>query len=308
VTHDGPVDKGRRTCEWIHKLACGAASLALVRVHLCGVRGSQPAVGAQFAGVGGHTSCVAVAHDAAAHPTLVLDAGTGLRRLSESMGGDPFRGTVIVGHVHWDHIMGIPFFPAGDRPDAQVRVLLPEQGEPAEALLTRLMSPPLFPIGTEHLRGEWTFANYDEGTMQVEGFTVTAREIPHKGGRTMGLRISDGRTSLAFLSDHAPADIGAGDDGLGALHQAALDMVEGVDVLVHDAQYTAAEFPARRTWGHAAADYAVTLAATAGARRVLLFHHDPTRTDEQVAALRRDLIVPDGLEVGVAVEGDLVQL
>ncbi len=308
MTHRRPLNKGRRTCEWIHKLAIGAASLPFVRVHLCGVRGSQPAVGTEFAGVGGHTSCVALAHDGAEHPTLVLDAGTGLRRLGEMMAGDPFRGTIIVGHVHWDHIMGIPFFPAGDRPDAHVRLLLPEQGEPAQVLLTRLMSPPLFPIGTEHLRGDWTFANYDEGTMQVEGFTVTAREIPHKGGRTMGLSISDGRTSVAFLSDHAPADLGAGDDGLGALHAAALELVEGVDLLVHDAQYTAAEFPARRTWGHAAADYAVTLAAAAGARRVLLFHHDPTRTDEEVATLRRELSVPPGLAVDVAVEGDVIQL
>lgn len=279
-----------------------------MRVYLCGVRGSQPAVGAEFIGVGGHTSCVALAHDTDEHPALVLDAGTGLRRLSEMMQGDTFRGTLLVGHLHWDHIMGLPFFPAGDRPGARVKLLLPEQGQSAEVLLERFMSPPFFPIGTHQLRGEWTFGTYGETTMEVEGFTVTTREIPHKGGRTMGLRISDGRTSFAYLSDHAPADFGPGDDGLGALHPAAIELVQGVDVMVHDAQYTATEFPTRSTWGHAAADYAVTLGAACDVGRVLLFHHDPTRTDEQVAALHAGLTIPAGLRVDIAVEGDIIQL
>jgi phosphoribosyl 1,2-cyclic phosphodiesterase len=279
-----------------------------VRLYLCGVRGSQPATGTDFVGVGGHTSCVALAHDDQQHPTLVLDAGTGLRRLSQMMGGDTFFGTLLVGHLHWDHIMGLPFFPAGDRPGSRVHLLIPEQGIPPEQLLDRLMSPPFFPIGTAQLRGEWTFGTYDEVTMQVEGFTVTAREIPHKGGRTMGLRVSDGSTSIAYLSDHAPADLGPGDDGLGALHPAAVELAHRVDVLVHDAQYTASEFPQRSTWGHAAADYAVTLGAACEVGRVVLFHHDPTRTDDQVAELRRGLAVPDGMRVDVAVEGDIITL
>lgn len=279
-----------------------------MEILLCGVRGSTPAVGEAFTEVGGHTSCVAIAHDGAPHPTLVLDAGTGLRRLSQTMGATPFAGTLLIGHLHWDHVMGIPFFPAGDRPGARVQVLIPEQGIAPDQLLERMMSPPFFPIGTDQLRGDWTFGTYEEGVFEVEGFTVTAREIPHKGGRTMGLRVSDGRTSIAYLSDHAPTDMGPGDDGLGAVHPAARELVQGVDVLVHDAQYTSAELPGRITWGHAAADYAVTLGAACGVGTVLLFHHDPNRTDTQVADLHRDLVVPAGLRVEVAVEGALIRL
>lgn len=258
--------------------------------------------------MGGHTSCVAITHSNASRPTLILDAGTGLRRVSHLMGHDPFHGTVIVGHLHWDHVMGLPFFPAGDRPDARVQLLVPEQGVPAFELLSRMMSPPFFPIGPQQLRGDWTFGTYDDVTMELEGFTVTARDIPHKGGRTMGLRVSDGHSTMAYLSDHAPTDLGPGDDGLGVFHEAALELVAGVDVLVHDAQYTAHEFPAVRNWGHCTPDYAVNLAAASGVRRLVLFHHDPRRTDTQVEEMRRALIVPEDLIVDNGVEGLMIQI
>jgi glyoxylase-like metal-dependent hydrolase (beta-lactamase superfamily II) len=108
--------------------------MPLVRIDLCGVRGSLPATGAEYARVGGNTSCIALSHDGQ-QPTLVLDAGTGLRRLSTLMNGEAFRGTLIVGHLHWDHIMGVPFFSAGDRLDASVRMMAPEQGPDLLTLL-----------------------------------------------------------------------------------------------------------------------------------------------------------------------------
>ena len=88
-----------------------------MRVHLCGVRGSTPSPGAQFARVGGHTSCVAIAHDGDDHPRLVLDAGTGLRNVTTLLGDAPFEGAILLSHLHWDHTQGLPFFAAGDRPD-----------------------------------------------------------------------------------------------------------------------------------------------------------------------------------------------
>jgi len=282
--------------------------MGTVQVHFCGVRGSTPSPGEQFAKVGGNTSCVAISHDAEKHPSLVLDAGTGLRALSQLLGGEPFRGTLLIGHLHWDHMMGLPFFPAGDRPDSRVRVMVPEQGTDAEELLTRMMSPPFFPITPGMLRGDWSFESYGEGTFETEHFTVTACDIPHKGGRTMGLRVSDGRCTIAYLSDHAPQELGPGTDGLGELHPAALALADGVDLLIHDAQYTAHELSARANWGHAAADYAITLGHRCGAGRVLLFHHDPSRTDDQVMALRSGLTVPDGLRVDVAIEGTVISL
>jgi phosphoribosyl 1,2-cyclic phosphodiesterase len=258
-----------------------------VQVTFHGVRGSTPAPGADFAGVGGHTSCVAVAAAGRADPALVLDAGTGLRSLSAALDGRPFRGTVLLGHMHWDHTQGLPFFSAGDREDASVTVLGPAQadGSGLEENLTRMLAPPLFPIVPGQLRGRWTFGDLEAGAHRIEGFDVLALEIPHKGGRTFGYRVSDGSAALAYLSDHAPQALGAGPDGLGERHEAALALAGGVDLLVHDAQYTAAELPERGAFGHAAAEYAVALAAEAGARRVALFHHDPARTDGEVAAL-----------------------
>jgi phosphoribosyl 1,2-cyclic phosphodiesterase len=278
-----------------------------MRVHLCGVRGSTPSPGRDFVEVGGHTSCVAVAHDGEA-PRLALDAGTGLRTLSRVLDGQPFVGTLVLTHLHWDHLIGIPFFLAGDRPDATVRVLVPEQGLDPRDTIARAMSPPLFPISPEQLRGRWTFETYDEDEFEVEGFTVTAREIPHSAGRTMGIRVSDGTGTLAYVPDHSPQTAGPGEHGVGELHDAAATLASGADVLLHDAQYTRVELPTKFTWGHAAADYTAHLAAASGVGRALLFHHDPWRTDGEVEAIRADVADRTGVDVEIARQGMVVDI
>ena len=256
-----------------------------MRLLICGVRGSTPAPGFEYARYGGETSCIAVARDGEA-PRLVLDAGTGLRRFARLLNGEPFRGTLLLGHLHWDHTHGLPFFFAGDRPDASVRVLMPAQGDgDAAALLSRCMSPPHFPIGPDQLRGDWSFGMIEPGEHQIEGFTVLSREVPHKGGRTISYRISDGSSTFTYLTDHGPFDHGPGPEGLGEYHDAALELSRGTDLLIHDAQYTAAEFPSRAHFGHSAIEYAIGLAERAGAARLLLFHHDPSRTDDALDAL-----------------------
>lgn len=256
-----------------------------MRLHICGVRGSTPAPGAEFARYGGETSCIAVSREGES-PRLVLDAGTGLRRFARLLAGEPFRGTLLLGHLHWDHTHGLPFFFAGDRPDASVRLLMPAQGDgDAAAVLSRCMSPPHFPIGPDQLRGDWSFGMIDEGSHDIEGFSVLAREVPHKGGRTISYRISDGASTITYLTDHGPFEYGPGPEGLGEYHEAALELSRGTDLLIHDAQYTAAEFPARVHFGHSAIEYAIGLAERAGAARLLLFHHDPSRTDDQLDAL-----------------------
>jgi len=280
-----------------------------MRVHLCGVRGSTPAVGAAFVGVGGHTSCVAIAHDDESAPRLLLDAGTGLRAVPALMQGEPFRGTILLGHLHWDHVQGLPFFRSGDRPEASVNVLLPAQGVPALELLSRMMSPPAFPIRPDELRGAWSFDSIEEGEYSVEGFTVLAREIPHKGGRTFGYRVSDSTSSIAYLSDHGPAGVlGPGTDGFGPYHEAALALCAGVDMLIHDAQYTASELPVRVDFGHSAVDYPVELGRRSGAKTVVLFHHDPDRTDAEVAAIELGFQHEADVSVVAAREGAVYRL
>jgi phosphoribosyl 1,2-cyclic phosphodiesterase len=278
-----------------------------MRLHLCGVRGSTPAPGPAFTRIGGHTSCVAVAHDDDASPRLLIDAGTGLRRVCELLGNTPFDGSIVIGHLHWDHTQGIPFLYSGDRPDARVDVHLPVVGgDPAHAL-NGMMAPPFFPIDTGGLRGHWSFHALAEGTFEVEGFTVLAREIPHAGGRTFGFRVSDGEAAMAYVSDHGPLALGFGPDGWGPYHAAVHELSDRVDVLLHDAQYTADELSTRQHFGHSAIDYAVALAERCNVGRLLLHHHDPDRTDDEVDALveaHRSPIV----DVAAAVEGDVIQL
>jgi phosphoribosyl 1,2-cyclic phosphodiesterase len=258
-----------------------------MKVTFCGVRGSTPAPGPEFVRYGGNTSCVAIAEDSG-DPHLLLDAGTGLARVTRMLDGRPFVGTVLLGHLHWDHTHGLPFFSSGDNSDAVVRLLLPAQGSgTAEDLLGRVMSPPHFPIPPHELRGDWSFGTIEEGSHEIEGFRVLARQIPHKGGRTFGYRVSDGTSSFAYLSDHWPGSLGRGPQGFGPYHEAALTLADGVDLLIHDGQYTAEEYPNRRTLGHSAVDYAIGLARAAGAARVALFHHDPGRTDDQLDVIAR---------------------
>lgn len=276
-----------------------------MRLHICGARGSTPAPGREFLRYGGHTSCVAIAQRGCP-PTLIVDAGTGLRRATHLLDGAAFRGTILLGHLHWDHTQGLPFFSAGDRDDADVTLLLPAQAEPV-ALLERMISPPYFPIGPRDLRGKWRFEGLEPGRHTIEGFTVDALEIPHKGGRAFGYRISDGAATIAYMSDHSPTAYGCGASGLGEYHDAAVRLARGVDILVHDAQHTAEELPRLEFLGHAAAEYAVGLGETAGAKSVLLFHHDPARSDDELDRIvrrQRDAAIP----VEAAVEGSVIDV
>jgi len=273
-----------------------------------GVRGSTPAPGHAFARHGGNTSCVALALDGQ-RPSLVLDAGTGLRGLGSLLGEVPFRGALLLGHLHWDHTQGLPFSPAIDHDGAEVRLCLPDQedGDVTVDVLRRAMSPPHFPIGPEGLRGRWTFEGLAPGSHHLAGFEVLALEIPHKGGRTFGYRVNDGRSAIAYLSDHGPAALGPGPDGWGPYHESAVALASGVDLLIHDAQHTAAELPTRVSWGHSAADYAVRLGEVAGAGAVLLYHHDPNRTDADVDAMVAGFTSAT-VPVAGAVEGAVIEL
>jgi len=276
-----------------------------MRLTFCGVRGSTPAPGVAYLRYGGSTSCVAV--QARDEPIrLILDAGTGIGAVTDLLDA-PYDGTILLGHLHWDHTHGLPFFGAGGRQGSSVHVLLPAQGAPAEDVLKRAFSPPHFPIEPAQLGPGWTFGDVEEGVRQIGDFEVLAREIPHKGGRTFGYRVSSGGRSIAYLSDHSPTSAGPGPDGLGERHEAALALADGVDVLIHDAQHRADEFPGVEYLGHASAEYTVALAAEAGARTAVLFHHAPSRTDDAVDQILQSVQQP-GLRVLAAYEGLVLNL
>jgi phosphoribosyl 1,2-cyclic phosphodiesterase len=276
-----------------------------VRVHLCGVRGSTPAPGADYVRYGGHTACVALARGEEREPSLILDTGTGVRMVDALLEG-AFAGTILYSHLHWDHFQGLPFFAAAEAPGARTAVFIPEPlsgSQDAEAVLERAMSPPHFPVTPRQMDGEWEFSTLREGVHELGGFTVLAREIPHRGGRAFGYRISDGSATVTYMPDHGPRQLGPGEDGLGEYHPAALELARDADWLIHDATLLREELSTPEgDRGHAAAEYAVELAARAGARTAVLFHHGPARTDAQLDALAARL--PDAI---VAVQGSCLE-
>jgi ribonuclease BN (tRNA processing enzyme) len=276
-----------------------------VRLTLHGVRGSTPAPGAAFVRTGGHTSCVSVTVRGEPAPRLVLDAGTGLANLTALLGGAPYRGDLVLSHLHWDHVQGLPFFRSGDVDGADVRLWLPAQdgAEPglpgsAAALLRRAMSPPHFPIGPEGLAGRWAFGARDSGWFAAGGARVRLADIPHKGGRTFGIRVEADGASFAYLPDHDPA---AGDDP-------AAELADGVDVLLHDAQFADGERYWAAEYGHATIGDAVALAARARVGRLVLIHHAPARPDDDVDELAAKYAEAAPLPVLVGREGDVLEL
>jgi ribonuclease BN (tRNA processing enzyme) len=194
-------------------------------------------------------------------------------------------------------VQGLPFFAAGDRDDARVDLYLPAQdGVSGRDLLAQTLSPPAFPITPEGLRGTWAIHAWDGATREVEGFTVRAVDVAHKGGRTFAHRVERDGASLAYLPDHAPA-AGVSPD--------LVDLLSGVDVLVHDAQFLDGERPVAVDYGHATVEDAVALAVECRAGTLVLFHHSPSRTDDEldeIAAWAADLA--PGLRVLTAREGD----
>jgi phosphoribosyl 1,2-cyclic phosphodiesterase len=264
-----------------------------VELVLLGVRGSTPAPGPDQVRYGGHTSCVAVIPAGAVAPVLLMDAGTGIRSLPSLLGSEPFRGSILLSHLHWDHVEGLPFCRAVDRDDARVDLHVPEQdGVSARDLLARTMSPPSFPIEPEGLLGRWRFLPAPEGQVSIEGFEVTAVEINHKGGRTLGYRVASADGSFAYLPDHAPSRGMAPD---------VRALIEGVDVLLHDAQFTETERRLADDYGHATVEETVALAGAARVGLLVLFHHSPTRTDDQLDHILDGIDSP--VPVVVATEG-----
>jgi ribonuclease BN (tRNA processing enzyme) len=275
--------------------------VVVVKLHLLGVRGSTAAPGPSFVRYGGHTSCIAVTHEGADVPTLVLDAGTGLRTLTGHLDGRAYDGAVLLSHLHWDHVQGLPFFAAGDRDDARVDLYLPAQaGASGRDLLAQTLSPPAFPITPEGLRGTWGFHAWDGAICDIETFTVRAVDVAHKGGRTFAHRIERDGASLAYLPDHAPAT---------GMSPALVDLLDRVDVLVHDAQFLDGERPVGMDYGHATVQEAVGLAVECGAGALVLFHHAPGRTDDALdeIAAWASAAAPE-LRILVAREGDVLDV
>jgi phosphoribosyl 1,2-cyclic phosphodiesterase len=246
----------------------------VLNVTFHGVRGSTPVCGPDVVRYGGNTSCVVI-EGAGAEP-IVLDLGTGLRRYGAAHGRRPFVGTALLSHLHWDHVQGLPFFAPVLLPGAHLQVLgpAPEELPTLRAAFDTLMQPPFFPVTIDRLAGVIEVDHVPTGPFRVGDATVLAREIPHTG-RALGFRITAGGRTIAYLPDHQqPADASF------CVPDAVLELCEGADLLVHDAQYLPEEFALKSDWGHCTMEFALMVAKVAGARRLALFHHDPVRSDD----------------------------
>lgn len=267
-----------------------------------GVRGSTPCHGSEILRYGGNTSCVSL--DIPGADPIIFDLGTGLRYFGAQQPADvAFTGTCLLSHLHWDHIQGLPFFTPLLRRGAEVTIYAPSQNDGAgvESVFADTIRPPLFPVDLAMLPGTIQYEDVGDSDFVIDGgpagdIHVRSRLIPHVG-RTVGYRVDWNGASVAYLSDHQQPC-----DGSLSAPPGAFDLCRDVDLLIHDAQYTQAEFEQKCEWGHCTVEFAVWLAAEAGASKLALFHHDPSHDDDAldaiVAAARRA-----GDKVGVEVIG-----
>jgi phosphoribosyl 1,2-cyclic phosphodiesterase len=214
--------------------------------------------------------------DAPAHEPIVLDLGTGLRRWGQTMPRDgSFRGSALVTHLHWDHVQGLPFFAPILASGAQLDVYGPAQdGLSLADAFHKFVCPPYFPVTIGELYGRITFHDVSQSDLELDGAKVRCRPVPHIGA-TNGYRVEMGGASVAYLSDHQmPCD------GTYTVSDEVLELCDGADLVIHDAQFTESEFAEKCHWGHCTIEYAVFVAQEAGAKRLALFHHDPAHDDD----------------------------
>lgn len=236
-----------------------------------GVRGSIASPGPSTAGVGGNTSCVEVRLGG---ERLVLDAGTGLRSLGAAQGGEALRATLLFGHLHWDHIQGVPFLSSLFDARTAVRMIGPRG---LRAALERQMSRPSFPVTMAAMAARIEVEEVDPGaSFTVGDVLVTTAPLDHPGG-CIGYRLARGDLAVAYACDveHRPR----------GLDERLFDLARGAEVLVHDAQYTPEEQAHRTGWGHSTFEKGAELADVAGVRWLALTHHDPGRDDAGVARI-----------------------
>ena len=259
-----------------------------MNVRLWGTRGSVAAAGPDTVRYGGDTACVQV--EGPGGEVIVLDAGSGVRPVGSIVAGAA-RIDVLLTHLHMDHIQGLGFFTPLFDPDVETHIW----GPPSATLnlgerLSRYLSPPLFPVHLRELPNT-VLHDVDRGEFRIGSVSVGAELVSHPGA-TLGYRLEAGGSVLAYLPDHEPA-LGVFDFPDAPEWTSGNALMAGADLLIHDAQYTDAEYETRVGWGHSTLGQVVTLAARAGVGTLVSFHHDPSHSDAMLDEINAEVAAAD---------------
>ena len=262
-----------------------------MHVRFWGTRGSIPKPGPTTLRYGGNTSCVEVRTDDGTR--LVLDAGSGLHELGLSLlhsGEGAAPGHLLIGHTHWDHIQGFPFFAPFFVPHGHWDIYAPGgRAKQLEGSLSALMSHDHHPITLDALEAEVAFHDLTEGEFQAGSVRVVTQYLHHPA-LTLGYRLEADGATLVYAADHEPHSLRPrdGDPTEAPIHhedRRHLSFLAGADLMIHDSQYTLEQFPEKAGWGHAPMERVVDYAIGGDVQCVALFHHDPENDDERIDAI-----------------------
>jgi len=256
-----------------------------MKVELWGTRGSIPSPGPETIRYGGNTSCVGVTLSDGS--MLALDAGTGIRSLGLALAAEPTRLHILLTHLHLDHIQGLVFFAPAFQPQTEIVIWGPASPEASlRDRIARYISAPLSPVEVRELPCDVSFRHCPQAEWEIGSARIRAASVAHRGP-TLGYRIDDAGSSLAYIPDHEPA-LGADLDTLEEEWISGLELAHDATLLIHDGQYTDQEYPDHLGWGHSSLSHAISFARRAAAKRTLLFHHDPMHTDAQLDELAHE--------------------
>ena len=284
-----------------------------MRVQFYGTRGSLATPGEATVRYGGNTSCVAVRSDSGT--LILLDIGTGAAVLGRELmaGGGRLSGHILIGHTHWDHIQGLPFFAPLFVPGNEWHIYAPRGlRQTVHDTLAGQMQHTYFPVDLDQLGATIHYHDLIEGDLQIEDIAVRAQYLNHPA-LTLGYRLEVDGASMVYATDHEPHSRPLAEhpgliEGQDRRHA---DFLSQADLVIHDAQYLASEYATKVGWGHSTIEYAIAVARFAGARRLALTHHDPQRTDAALDALLADIHAGDqgsALEIFAAAEGQVIEL
>ena len=252
------------------------------RLRFWGVRGSTPTPTIENLTFGGNTSCVEIR--TADNQVIILDGGSGIRNcgaaLMKEAAGQSIQASVFLTHFHWDHIQGIPFFAPIYGPNNRIAFHSAIQGRPLQETLEGQMAKPYFPVNFDQVAANRSFHLIERGgEVQVGSARVIPFEMNHPQGSS-GYRIEIGNIAIVYATDY--------EHGSEEHDKILRKYADNADILICDAQYTPAEYESHRGWGHSTWFNAVTVAKDAGAKRLFLFHHDPTHDDQAMMRIAED--------------------